>query len=185
MIYLILIHTQILWHAVAFVLKELCDRAPCSSPDIKPAWRVIDATFDEWKPPPDSAGTLMYDSVKKLLAKALSRRDHHNRASAENSVSRSVSVKSSSGLSPKCTNMPSSDPTQQAQQFQGKVPFEFPGNYNDPMFNVMATGMDLGIGASVGVGGGLLEDQQFLGYDTQIMPPLEELISFLGGSFRA
>jgi hypothetical protein len=43
------------------------------------------------------------------------------------------------------------------------------------VFNAMAAGTDMGVG--VGVGGGMLEDQQLLPYDVQTMPPLEEFTS--------
>jgi hypothetical protein len=66
---------------------------------------------------------------------------------------------------------------QQPQQFQGQVPFVFPGNYDDPAFNAMAAGMDMSTGIGVGIGGSMLEDQQFFGYDPQTIPPLEEFTS--------
>jgi hypothetical protein len=84
---------------------------------------------------------------------------------------------SSSGLGSQYTNNSSSGSVQQPQRFQGEVPFEFPGNYDDTMFNAMAAGMDMSTGVGVGVGGGMLEDQQFLGFDAQMMPPLEEFTS--------
>lgn len=38
--------------------------------------------------------------------------------------------------------------------------------------------MDMSAGVGVGAGGGMLEDQQFLGYDAQMpIPPLEEFTS--------
>jgi hypothetical protein len=84
---------------------------------------------------------------------------------------------SSSGRGSQYTNNSSSGSVQQPQRFQGEVPFEFPGSYNDPMFNAMAAGMEMSTGVGVGIGGGMLEDQQFLGFDAQMMPPLEEFTS--------
>lgn len=69
--WLLKVHQQ--WHAIAYALAELCHRK--SSPDTDRAWRVIDDLKAEWRQPADAAGTLVYSSVKKLLAKAQSHRE--------------------------------------------------------------------------------------------------------------
>ncbi|KAI9737258.1 MAG: hypothetical protein M1818_005791 [Claussenomyces sp. TS43310] len=64
------------WHSIAYALTELCHREPSS--ETERAWSVIDASKAEWKSPADAAGTVIYNSIKKLLAKAQSRRDTYD-----------------------------------------------------------------------------------------------------------
>lgn len=171
---------QVQWHAVAFALKELCDRPPGSSPDmIDRAWAVIDATSDEWKPPSDSAGTVVYDSVKKLLAKARRRRERYNQSSDENSMSppRSVrpnvdSKRPSQGGSSVSPNLPLQ---QQQMPFETHVPYEYQYGYTNANF-YNPTDLNVGIGIRPGLG--ISGSESFVhGYGVQMSSGREEFTS--------
>lgn len=59
--------THIQWHAVAFVLSEICSRPP--SPDCDRAWEYITIVCDCWKMKNEKKGTL-WRPIKRLMAKA-------------------------------------------------------------------------------------------------------------------
>ncbi|RHZ53569.1 Zn(II)2Cys6 transcription factor [Aspergillus thermomutatus] len=58
--------THIQWHAVAFVLSEICSRPP--SADCDRAWEYVQTVFDRWKMK-GHKGTL-WRPIKRLMAKA-------------------------------------------------------------------------------------------------------------------
>ena len=64
-----LFRTYIQWHAVAFLLSELCSRT--LGPDVDEAWEVLDAVFEEW------GGTvsahkkgMLWKPIRRLMARA-------------------------------------------------------------------------------------------------------------------
>ena len=64
-----LFRTYIQWHAVAFLLSELCTRT--LGPDVDEAWQVLDSVFEEW------GGTvsahkkgMLWKPIRRLMAKA-------------------------------------------------------------------------------------------------------------------
>jgi hypothetical protein len=63
------------WHAMAFILSELSEQPISSRTDR--AWKVIEETgpVSDWKVPDDKASRILYQSVKKLLSKAVAHRD--------------------------------------------------------------------------------------------------------------
>lgn len=56
-------------------MSELCERPP--SKQVERAWKAIDATSNDWQPPASADGTIVYNSVKKLLHKAQEKRDEY------------------------------------------------------------------------------------------------------------
>lgn len=72
----LLIFIKVQWHAVAFALAEMCVREP--SPQVERAWSVVEKQKEEWVAPADSSSIPIYQSVKKLLAKA----EKHRRATS-------------------------------------------------------------------------------------------------------
>lgn len=60
------------WHAMAVVLSELSEQP--RTIETERAWRVIEETGPEWEVPEDRASRILYQSVKKLLGKALTHR---------------------------------------------------------------------------------------------------------------
>ena len=68
-----LFRTYIQWHAMAFVISQLCTRT--LGPEVDKAWMVIEAVFDEW------GGTItsnqrgmLWKPLRKLMAKARTER---------------------------------------------------------------------------------------------------------------
>ena len=60
------------WHAMAVVLSELSEQPRTIGTER--AWRVIEGTGPEWEVPEDRASRILYQSVKRLLAKARAHR---------------------------------------------------------------------------------------------------------------
>ncbi|KAI9888517.1 MAG: hypothetical protein M1814_006851 [Vezdaea aestivalis] len=63
--------TYVQWHAVAFLLKELCDRP--SSPSSERGWAAVDAMWNEWGPQAEKRSGL-WKLLRSLLIKALAAR---------------------------------------------------------------------------------------------------------------
>ena len=81
-----LFHTYIQWHAIAYILGELCQRP--NSAIVERAWRAVDVVFTTW----DGAMThtksgMLWQPMRKLLAKARRKREENLRTAAANGVS--------------------------------------------------------------------------------------------------
>ncbi|KAK0104452.1 hypothetical protein ONS95_004741 [Cadophora gregata] len=76
-----LFHTYIQWHAMAFILGELCVRS--NSAVVERAWRAVDLVFNDW---PEAAhhgkSGMLWKPMRKLFAKA--RRKRLENANTEN-----------------------------------------------------------------------------------------------------
>lgn len=80
-----LFHTYIQWHAIAYILGELCQRP--NSAIVERAWRAIDSVFSTW----DGAimhtkSGMLWQPMRKLLAKARHKREENRRTAAANGV---------------------------------------------------------------------------------------------------
>ena len=78
-----LFHTYIQWHAIAYILGELCQRP--NSAIVERAWRAMDVSFSTW----DGAIThtksgMLWQPMRKLLAKARRKREENLRNAAVN-----------------------------------------------------------------------------------------------------
>ena len=68
-----LFRTYVQWHALAFVLSQLCTRT--LGPEVDRAWLVIDGVFDEWGGSVSSnLRGMMWKPLRKLMVKARSER---------------------------------------------------------------------------------------------------------------
>ncbi|KUJ24615.1 uncharacterized protein LY89DRAFT_605365 [Mollisia scopiformis] len=74
-----LFHTYIQWHAIAYILGELCIRP--NSTIVERAWRIIDLVFTEWN---GAANTMthtktgmLWQPMRRLLAKAMRKREEN------------------------------------------------------------------------------------------------------------
>ncbi|KAH0550922.1 hypothetical protein GP486_007712 [Trichoglossum hirsutum] len=75
-----LFETYVQWHAVAFILTELCVRA--DGPEVDKAWKAVDTVFreaDQFEMEADSKRSQHWKPLKKLLAKATNVRQAHAR----------------------------------------------------------------------------------------------------------
>jgi hypothetical protein len=75
--------TYIQWHAIAYILGELCQRP--NSAIVERAWRAVDVVFSTW----DGAIThtksgMLWQPMRKLLAKARRKREENRRIAATN-----------------------------------------------------------------------------------------------------
>ena len=75
-----LFHTYVQWHAIAFLLSELCVRTKGET--VQGAWRALEATAGRWWFPLSDVTTLpqkqqgcLWKPLRKLLAKAKAARD--------------------------------------------------------------------------------------------------------------
>jgi hypothetical protein len=78
-----LFHTYIQWHAIAYILGELCQRP--NSAIVERAWRAIDSVFSTW----DGAimhtkSGMLWQPMRKLLARARHKREENRRTAAAN-----------------------------------------------------------------------------------------------------
>ncbi|PYH88487.1 Zn(II)2Cys6 transcription factor [Aspergillus ellipticus CBS 707.79] len=60
--------THIQWHAVAFVLSEICSRPP--STDCDQAWEYVNTVYNNWKMKESERKGTLWRPIKRLMAKA-------------------------------------------------------------------------------------------------------------------
>ena len=73
-----LFRTYMQWHAIAFVLSELCHRPP--GPDYERAWKAVESVYDDRvQHPPKSQSGMLWKPMKQLYAKARAIREKHGR----------------------------------------------------------------------------------------------------------
>lgn len=64
-----LFRTYVQWHAVAFVLSQLCVRT--SGPEVEKAWAAVDSVFDEWGGVVSASKRgMLWKPLRKLMARA-------------------------------------------------------------------------------------------------------------------
>ena len=68
-----LFRTYVQWHAIAFVISQLCIRT--IGPEVDKAWMVIEGVFDDWggTVAPNQRG-MLWKPLRKLMAKARAER---------------------------------------------------------------------------------------------------------------
>ncbi|KAJ5618270.1 hypothetical protein N7528_006913 [Penicillium herquei] len=93
--------THIQWHAVAFVLSEICSRPP--SADCDRAWQYVQTVYNRWKVK-EHKGNL-WRPIKRLMAKARSVRE----VQRTNTIGANVDWRVA-GNAPSLINPPTSEP---------------------------------------------------------------------------
>jgi hypothetical protein len=72
-----LFHTYVQWHAIVFILREVCIRLRC--PLVERAWRAVDCVFNDWgdavKHSKSPNNGMLWLPLKKLMAKARRKRE--------------------------------------------------------------------------------------------------------------
>lgn len=63
-----LFRTYIQWHAVAFILSELCVRMKC--PGVDRAWRAVESVYDGWAIRTKDRKGMLWRPMKKLMIRA-------------------------------------------------------------------------------------------------------------------
>lgn len=74
-----LFRTYMQWHAIAFVLSELCHRPP--GPDYERAWKAVESVYDgRAQHPTKSQSGMLWKPMRQLMAKARAIREKHRRS---------------------------------------------------------------------------------------------------------
>lgn len=74
-----LFRTYMQWHAIAFVLSELCHRPP--GPDYERAWKAVESVYDgRAQHPTKSQSGMLWKPMRQLMAKARAIREKHHRS---------------------------------------------------------------------------------------------------------
>lgn len=91
-----LFHTYIQWHAIAYILGELCHRR--NSTIVERAWRCIDIVFDDWRvhgnPNTHAKNGMLWRPMHKLLAKAMKKREENNQSSNNDTENNGLGIPS-------------------------------------------------------------------------------------------
>lgn len=76
-----LFHTYIQWHAIAFILGELCTRN--NSAIVTRAWRALDIVFEDWgRAVTHTKSGMLWQPMRKLMAKARRQREKNMQQAA-------------------------------------------------------------------------------------------------------
>jgi hypothetical protein len=128
-----LFHTYIQWHAIAYILGELCQRS--NSAIVERAWRAIDVVFSTW----DGAMThtrsgMLWQPMRKLLAKARHKREENMRTAAANGDSTFPLGIDSRNLRPEATaySKPGCNRTIAQDRLLPNIPDTTTGNNHGP-----------------------------------------------------
>jgi hypothetical protein len=71
-----LFHTYIQWHAIAFILGELCLRS--NSTIVTRAWKALDVVFEDWgRAVTHTKSGMLWQPMRKLMAKARRKREEN------------------------------------------------------------------------------------------------------------
>lgn len=72
-----LFHTYIQWHAIAYILGELCIRP--HSMIVDRAWRAVDGAFNDWQGAlsHSKSNSMLWQPMRKLMAKARRKREEN------------------------------------------------------------------------------------------------------------
>ncbi|EZF29369.1 hypothetical protein H109_01567 [Trichophyton interdigitale MR816] len=68
-----LFRTHMQWHAVAFLLSELCVRPLC--PGVDRAWRAINSVYEAWNMHSEKKNGMLWPAIRKLMARAVKFRE--------------------------------------------------------------------------------------------------------------
>lgn len=76
-----LFRTYMQWHAIAFVLSELCHRPP--GPDYERAWKAVESVYDgRVQHNPKSQSGMLWKPMRQLMVKARAIREKYRRSGA-------------------------------------------------------------------------------------------------------
>lgn len=123
------IRTIVQWHAVAYLLSELCVREP--DDNVTWAWNVLDAVFQDWKNfREQGAPGVLWLPMKKLIARARHKREMDLSAAreaeqAKQAMQLSVKPESKSLAEDVCTNFGAAGALQNSQD----IPYMGFGGY--------------------------------------------------------
>ncbi|KFY07462.1 hypothetical protein V492_07124 [Pseudogymnoascus sp. VKM F-4246] len=85
-----LFHTYVHWHALVYILREICNRPRCPVTDR--AWRAVDSSFSSWddavKHSRSSKNGMLWLPLRRLMAKARRKREEDLAAVAAGDMSR-------------------------------------------------------------------------------------------------
>lgn len=85
-----LFHTYVHWHALVYILREICKRPRCPITDR--AWRAVDSSFTSWddavRHSRSSKNGMLWLPLRKLMAKARRKREEDLAAVAAGDLSR-------------------------------------------------------------------------------------------------
>lgn len=73
-----LFRTYVQWHAVAFILSELCARTKC--PAVDRAWSAVEDVYDEWESKAKEKRGMLWRPMKKLMIRARKFQDQQKQA---------------------------------------------------------------------------------------------------------
>ncbi|TVY44870.1 Bikaverin cluster transcription factor [Lachnellula occidentalis] len=102
-----LFSTYVQWHAIAYILGELCTRP--NSTIVERAWRTIDTVFNDWNSAnANGKSSMLWKPLKKLMARAQAHRARQDRATnnAGNIIGMDESL-----ITPSPTGYPNAMPT--------------------------------------------------------------------------
>jgi hypothetical protein len=81
-----LFHTYVQWHAIAFILGEICARP--HSDILERGWRAVDASFNGWDDAvKHSKNGMLWAPMRRLMAKARKKREDDMQARQNSAVS--------------------------------------------------------------------------------------------------
>jgi hypothetical protein len=81
-----LFHTYVQWHAIAFILGEICSRP--HSDILERGWRAADAVFNDWDDAvKHSKNGMLWAPMRRLMAKARKKREDDMQALQKSAVS--------------------------------------------------------------------------------------------------
>jgi len=87
-----LFHTYIQWHAIAYILGELCIRP--NSAIVERAWRSIDVLFSDWGGAVShSKSGMLWVPMRKLMAKARRKREENMQNTSNSNMDLGISSK--------------------------------------------------------------------------------------------
>ncbi|KAM5482194.1 hypothetical protein MaudMau93_006817 [Microsporum audouinii] len=97
-----LFRTHMQWHAVAFLLSELCVRPIC--PGVDRAWRAINSVYEAWNMHSEKKNGMLWPAIRKLMARAVKFREKQLQQLAMQCGNQTLDVPAS------CATTPSTDP---------------------------------------------------------------------------
>jgi len=81
-----LFHTYVQWHAIAFILGEICARP--HSDLLERGWRAVDASFNDWDDAvKHSKNGMLWTPMRRLMAKARKKREDDMQALQDSAAS--------------------------------------------------------------------------------------------------
>lgn len=119
-----LFHTYVQWHAIVYILREICHRPCCPVTDR--AWRAVDSIFYSWddavKHSRNPKNGMLWLPLRRLMAQARRKREEDLAAIAAGDMSRQAADTLSADHCALPDECPNAD--QQGQQQQQSIPLD-------------------------------------------------------------